>query len=224
MINHLRPLSHMVLLVVAIASSAAGEEQGKGEGEQSAGVQRVTLEVARDRAELMHEIYSATLDVIHHRYFRGDRAMVPARALEDVFEELERKTNSKARWFAVNLKPMSVNHEPKTDFEIDAAKRLSDNQEPVEGIETSQNVVGKNGSPQSKVGRFSAAISPVVLESQMDWRAGCLGFLQSFLFLPTNLPRGFRPVTDLLRPTRYPEQYGLRGLFSGRRTAGQILY
>ena len=48
-------------------------------------VLRVPVAVARDRAKLMHEIYSATLEVMHDRYFHADRAVVPARAMEDVF-------------------------------------------------------------------------------------------------------------------------------------------
>lgn len=59
-------------------------------------IARVTLSVARDRAVLMHQIYTTTLDVMHDRYFHADRSVVPARAMEDVFENLERETGSKA--------------------------------------------------------------------------------------------------------------------------------
>ena len=60
------------------------------------GVPRVSVAVARDRAQLMHGIYLATLHAMHDRYFHADRAIVPARAMEDVFSEMERQTGSKA--------------------------------------------------------------------------------------------------------------------------------
>ncbi|MFO1007996.1 MAG: hypothetical protein U0929_18705, partial [Planctomycetaceae bacterium] len=50
---------------------------------------RVPVEVARDRAKLMHDIYTATLDVMHHRYFHREKSVVPARAMEDVFDEMK---------------------------------------------------------------------------------------------------------------------------------------
>lgn len=85
---------------------------------------RVSLEVARDRAKLMHEVYAATLEVMHHRYFHDARAIVPARALEDVFAEMDRQSNVAARWISVNTKPMSLHHEPKSDFEKKAAAEI----------------------------------------------------------------------------------------------------
>lgn len=85
---------------------------------------RVPLSVARDRAVLMHQIYTTTLDVMHDRYFHADRSIVPARAMEDVFENLERQTGSTANWISVNLKAMSINHDPETEFEKKAAREL----------------------------------------------------------------------------------------------------
>ena len=69
---------------------------------------RVSVEVARKRAKLTHNIFASTLDVIHHRYFRADRSSVPARALEDVFAELVKQENIKANWIAVNSRAMSI--------------------------------------------------------------------------------------------------------------------
>ncbi|MFM9115633.1 MAG: hypothetical protein ACKOU6_05670, partial [Planctomycetota bacterium] len=53
---------------------------------------RLSLAAARERAQLLHTIYSTSLAVIHERYFHGERASVPARALEDVFRGVERET------------------------------------------------------------------------------------------------------------------------------------
>ncbi|MCA9015085.1 MAG: hypothetical protein KDA77_07105, partial [Planctomycetaceae bacterium] len=43
----------------------------------------VTVEEARQRAKLTHNIYATTLDAMHHHYFFHDRANVPARVMED---------------------------------------------------------------------------------------------------------------------------------------------
>jgi hypothetical protein len=98
-------------------------------------VPRVPVSVARDRARLMHSIYSTTLGVMHDRYFHVDRSIVPARAMEDVFAEIEKETGSKANWISVNLKAMSINHEPSTEFEKRAAKEIATGEPEVETTE-----------------------------------------------------------------------------------------
>lgn len=86
---------------------------------------RVPVDMARDRAKTMQSIYSATLEMLHHRYFRSDKAVLPARAMEDVFSEIKLQTKVEAQWISVNMKAMSVDHEPKTDFEKRAAKEIA---------------------------------------------------------------------------------------------------
>lgn len=95
----------------------------------------VSVAMARERASLMHEIYTTTLDVMHHRYFRSERTIVPARAMEDVFTEMRRTTKTEVRWIAVNLKAMSLNHEPGTEFEKRAAREIADGKNDVEVVE-----------------------------------------------------------------------------------------
>lgn len=97
--------------------------------------QRVSVATARDRATLLHNVYVTTLEMMHDRYFHDERAIVPARALEDVFAELTKQSQIKARWISVNTKPMSIQHEPKSDFEKQAAKKLADGQDGVELVE-----------------------------------------------------------------------------------------
>lgn len=82
--------------------------------------------IARERAKLLHDVYSTTLDVMHHRYFRQDGPVLPARAMEDVFEDMEEISGDKANWISVNTKAMSINHEPATAFEKKAATELSE--------------------------------------------------------------------------------------------------
>lgn len=90
---------------------------------------------ARDRAKLMHQICETTLHVMHERYFRDERSIVPARALEDVFAEIEKNSKVKARWISVNLPAMSVTHEPKSPFEKQAARELTAGKKEFETVE-----------------------------------------------------------------------------------------
>jgi hypothetical protein len=80
---------------------------------------------ARERAKLLHDVYSTTLDVMHHHYFRRDGPVLPARAMEDVFEEMAGRSGISANWISVNTKAMSVSHEPRTSFEKKAAAEIS---------------------------------------------------------------------------------------------------
>lgn len=96
---------------------------------------RVPVAVARERAELMHRIYAATLEVLHHRYFHDSRATVPARAMEDIFAEMARQSQVEANWIAVNTRAMSLSHEPKTEFEKTAAKEIAGGKEDYELVD-----------------------------------------------------------------------------------------
>ena len=120
----------------ATKSSPAADTASKAESATAEKkVASAPLAVARDRAKLMHSIYSTTLGVMHDRYFHADRSIVPARAMEDVFSEIEQETGSKANWISVNLKAMSINHEPATDFEKRAAKEIATGESEVETTE-----------------------------------------------------------------------------------------
>lgn len=94
-----------------------------------------TTKAARERAKLLHEVFATTLDVIHERYFHGDRTAVPARAMEDVFQQLQRRRNIQARWIGVNARTMSLPHEPKDDFERAAAKAIREGKGEYEAVE-----------------------------------------------------------------------------------------
>ena len=92
------------------------------------------IAAARERAKLLHEVYTATLDVMHHRYFRRDGSVLPARAMEDVFQQMAGKSGTMANWIAVNTKAMSIQHEPSTAFEKQAAAEISAGKESVERV------------------------------------------------------------------------------------------
>jgi len=125
----------MLVHVDVSADDSSANASDPSEVAEAAESKRVTVEVARDHAKLMHSIYKATLDVMHDRYFHADRAVVPARAMEDVFLELKRQSDVQARWISANLKPMSVSHKPETKFEKQAAKEIGNGKPDVEIVE-----------------------------------------------------------------------------------------
>ena len=96
---------------------------------------RLTVAAARDHARMMHNIYAATLDVMHQHYFHKNRTMVPARAMEDVFEEMDVHSRIKARWISVNTRAMGVDHEPRSDFDRKAAAEIATGKAEYEVIE-----------------------------------------------------------------------------------------
>ncbi|MCA9202215.1 MAG: DUF3365 domain-containing protein [Planctomycetales bacterium] len=128
-------LFHMLVLDAAWGDEPASATPAEAATEKPADSHRVPLATARDRAKVMHNVYATTLEVIHDRYFHGDRAVIPARAMEDVFSEMKRQMKIEARWISVNLRAMSIDHEPETEFERQAAKALSAEQSDYEKVE-----------------------------------------------------------------------------------------
>lgn len=126
------------MLSVSLVLYAEPPTQGTNDtkvGKKSSDEDPVTIEVARDRAKLMHQVYSATLDVMHHHYFRAERSVLPARAMEDVFAQVAKESKVKARWIAVNTPAMSIQHEPESEFEKKAAEELAGGKPDFERIE-----------------------------------------------------------------------------------------
>ncbi|MDZ4286475.1 MAG: DUF3365 domain-containing protein [Prosthecobacter sp.] len=111
----------------------AAQPQGRPTAAAPAGGKlEAAVAIARERAKLLHDVYSITLDVMHHRYFRHDGPVLPARAMEDVFEEMDGLSGDKANWISVNTKAMSINHTPATEFEKKAAAALATGKEDFE--------------------------------------------------------------------------------------------
>jgi hypothetical protein len=103
-------------------------------GDEAKSVSDEALIQARERAKLMHEVYASTLDVMHHHFFKPNNPVLPARALEDVFADMARKANVEARWLAINTKAMSIDHEPKSEFDRKAVAALSAGEKSYEQI------------------------------------------------------------------------------------------
>ena len=55
--------------------------------------------------------------------------------MEDIFAEIKRQSKAEARWISVNMKPMSISHEPKTEFEKRAAKEIASGKAEVDIVE-----------------------------------------------------------------------------------------
>lgn len=94
----------------------------------------VSLVVARERARTMYQVYASTLDVLHDHYFHANKAVLPARAMEDIFHDQKTRSGTTTRWIAVNAKAMSVDHEPQDAFEKEAAKRIAAGEMEVEQV------------------------------------------------------------------------------------------
>jgi hypothetical protein len=129
-------------IIIALSAGASESQEHKPKGTQPSASEiraderaRVPIVVARDRAKIMHEIYASTLNVMHHRYFHGDRTMVPARAMEEIFSDIKLESRAQAKWISVNLKAMNIDHEPNNAFEKQAAKEIAAGKSEVEIIE-----------------------------------------------------------------------------------------
>lgn len=125
-----RPGLYWALLgsALAMAESAAvihAEPKASEASEKPAAETRLSLEEAKRQAKVMHPVYVATLDAMHHHYFRTNRAVLPARAMEDIFTAVADETQSTAKWISVNTKPMSIDHEPASEFEKQAAIEIA---------------------------------------------------------------------------------------------------
>jgi uncharacterized protein DUF3365 len=107
------------------ATNEPADEKTATSDQKQAAAKELTVAEARERAKLMHQVYAATLEVMHHHFFKRDRAVLPARALEDVFAEMDKSSKIKAAWIAVNTKAMSIQHEPKSDFDKQAAEAIA---------------------------------------------------------------------------------------------------
>jgi|GEM_PF-246037 len=167
------------LLITALSLQAEQEHAGPAAGtEPTAESERAVVgeeplpespavAAARHRAELMHAIYAETLHVMHERYFHGSRAIVPARAMEDIFKAMKRQSGVEARWMSVNVRAMSIHHEPQTEFELAAAKDIAAGQPAVEAITD---------------GYYRRA-------GAIEMTAGCVACHDGFGKPPTNVPK-----------------------------------
>lgn len=86
---------------------------------------RPSLEQARRQAEILHSAIHATLQVVHHKYYREDEGLpLPAATLKDVFQHLAEEEQVQLRWLAVEGQAMNTDHKPQDQFEVEAVTAL----------------------------------------------------------------------------------------------------
>ncbi len=120
------------ILSLAGTNADDGPDQKADRSVQTDDSPKLSVDVARDRAKVMQGVYAATLEMLHQRYFHRDRSLLPARAMQDIFAEIEQRSQVKARWISASLPPMSNDHAPESDFEKRAAKEIAEGRDQLE--------------------------------------------------------------------------------------------
>lgn len=114
----------------------SGKKPGDAGVEAVSAVARPTLEQARRQAEVLHTAMHATLQSVHHYYYREDEGLpIPAVTLKDVFQDLEQEQHVKLRWLAVEGRAMNSDHKPQSPFEDEAVKALKAGNREFERVE-----------------------------------------------------------------------------------------
>jgi hypothetical protein len=86
-----------------------------------------TLEEARGRARLLHEVLRGSLQVMHRDFFDEENPpAIPSASLEDVFAELERSHQVRVKWLNVETDVLNVDHTPQDAFERAAVRALKE--------------------------------------------------------------------------------------------------
>lgn len=126
----------VVLLAAAALSVARSDEQPATTPAALPSATVPTRDQAQRQAELLHTAMHATLQVVHHRYYREDEGLqLPAATLREVFAELEQEEGVKLRWLAVEGEVMNTDHTAQDDFEKEAVKALKAGQPAYEQFE-----------------------------------------------------------------------------------------
>ena len=95
-----------------------------------------TVEEARGRARLLHEVLHGVLQVVHRDFFDpDDRDRIPSGSLEEVFEVVKELRGVELRWLGVNGRTMDADHEARDRFERAAVKALATGKEEFEALE-----------------------------------------------------------------------------------------
>ena len=95
-----------------------------------------SVDEARGRARLLHEAIHATLQIVHHEYYREDEGLrLPAATLTGVFRELAARQRVELRWLVVDAEAMDVAHNPRNEFEKNAVKALASGKDEYERAE-----------------------------------------------------------------------------------------
>lgn len=127
----------LILGCVLCGVPVAGPGEDAVAGKEGDTIERPsTVEEARSRARILHETIHGALQIMHRDYFDpDDKHNIPSNSLEEVFEELARRSGVQIRWIGVNAKIMNKRHTPEDAFERRAATALASGNEEFEEIE-----------------------------------------------------------------------------------------
>ncbi len=126
----------MILLGIGSLTFAMGEGPPHDPAKKPGEAERPSPAAARLQAESLHTAIHATLQIVHHRYYREDEGLpIPAAILKDVFGELEEERRVKLRWLVVEGRAMNSDHKPRGQFEEDAVKALKSGKKSFERVE-----------------------------------------------------------------------------------------
>ncbi len=99
-------------------------------------IARPTQPEARRQAEILHDAMHATLQIVHHRFYREDEGLpLPAATLTEIFDEIKKEQHISLRWLAVEGVAMNPAHKPQDSFENEAVKALKSGQRAYEQID-----------------------------------------------------------------------------------------
>ena len=106
------------------------------ETEEATAKEPVSLEEARGRAKLLHEVIRGALQVMHRDFFDpDDKDRIPSSSLKDMFDVVKEEKGVTLAWLGVNAKTMDVDHKAKDDFEHAAVAALSKGVNEYEAVE-----------------------------------------------------------------------------------------
>lgn len=130
-----RTIASILLTGVAVAALGV-TASGTPPSESAEKDLPATASEARGRAKLLHEALHATLQIVHHEYYRENEGLpLPAATFTRVFREMEARHGVGLRWIAVTAEAMNVDHKPRTEFEKNAAKALGDGSPEYESVD-----------------------------------------------------------------------------------------
>jgi len=95
-----------------------------------------THEQAQREAALLHDAMHATLQLVHHRYYKENEGLIiPASTLDEIFDDLEKEHQVQLRWLVVEGQAMNQDNIAVSEFEKNAVKSLQSGEKQVETIE-----------------------------------------------------------------------------------------
>lgn len=110
------------LLLLATCGAKGRCDEGDAPKSEAA---RVSVAEARRQAEVLHSAMHATLQLVHHRYYREDEGLpIPAAVVKQVFREVQAEQGVELRWLVVEGQAMNSEHKAKDDFERTAVQAL----------------------------------------------------------------------------------------------------